>query len=310
VSSLRIAFAGSPAVAVPTLDALRASRHDVVSVVTRADSRVGRRGVLAPTPVAVRGESAGLPVVKADRLDAATTDAILATEPDLGVIVAYGGLVREPLLSGPRLGWINLHFSLLPRWRGAAPVQHAILAGDEETGVSVFQLVPELDAGPVYASVTAPIGRFQSAGSLLQQLADLGADVLVRVVDALADGTAIGEAQTGEPSYAGKLGVDDGALDWTQPADLLHRRIRAMTPEPGASTTLHGQRFKILDAAPAHDGPALEPGRIAFHDRRVLVGTGAGTLELLRVTPFGKSPMPAADWVRGRPRGQETVLGG
>jgi len=308
--ALRIAFAGSPAVAVPSLDALLASRHELVAVVTREDSPFGRKGTLTPTPVAARAAEAGLPVVRADRLDEAATAAILAAAPDLGVIVAYGGLVREPLLSAPRLGWINLHFSLLPRWRGAAPVQHAILAGDRETGVSVFQLVPELDAGPVYARLAEPIGRFQTAGGLLDRLAGIGADVLAGVVDALASGTAVGEPQTGEPTLAGKLTHRDGALDWSRSAAELDRRIRAVTPEPGASTTLEGQRFKVLEAIPAHDTLPLGPGRVEMYDRRVLVGTGDGLIELLRVTPFGRPQMAAGDWYRGRPREAPTVLGG
>lgn len=310
MTSLRIAFAGSPAVAVPSLDAIAASRHEVVSVVTREDSPVGRRGTLTPTPVAERADALGLPVIKADRLDAAATAAIAAAAPDLGVIVAYGGLVRAPLLELPRLGWINLHFSLLPRWRGAAPVQHAILAGDQETGVSVFQLVPALDAGPVYASVAEPIGRFQTAGALLERLAGVGAGVLADVVDAIAEGSATAEPQVGEPTFAGKLTAADGTIDWSLPTAAIDARIRALTPEPGASTSLGGQRLKILEAAPAHDGAVLAPAHVAFHDRRVVVGTGDGALELIRVTPFGKPPMAAADWYRGRPRGEETVLGG
>ena len=310
MTSLRIAFAGSPAVAVPALDKLLASPHEVVTVVTRDDSPLGRKSTLTPTPVAARAAAAEIPVIKTNRLDATTTDAILATQPDLGVIVAYGGLVREPLLSGPRLGWINLHFSLLPRWRGAAPVQHAILAGDQETGVSVFQLVPELDAGPVYARRAEPIGRFQTAGSLLERLAGVGASVLASVVDALANGTAVAEEQTGEPTYAGKLGYTDGALDWSLSAAEIDRRIRAVTPEPGASTTLDGQRFKVLEAIPAHDTLPLAPGQVERYDRRVLVGTGGGLIELLRVTAFGRPAMAAADWYRGRPRGEMTVLGG
>ncbi|MBO9578880.1 MAG: methionyl-tRNA formyltransferase [Microbacteriaceae bacterium] len=307
---MRIVFAGSPAAAVPALAALLDSRHEVVAIVTREDSPVGRKSVLTPTPVAVRGEAAGVPVIRTDRLDAAATETILGLQPDLGVIVAYGGFVREPLLSGPRLGWINLHFSLLPRWRGAAPVQHALLAGDAETGVSVFQLVPEMDAGPVYARVAEPVGRFQTSGTLLDRLAGVGAGALLDVVDGLAAGTAIGTPQAGEPSFAGKLTVVDGALDWTQPAAALDRRIRAVTPEPGAATTLDGQRFKVLEAVPAHDTLPLAPGEVEMYGRRVLVGTGAGLIELLRVTPFGRSAMAAGGWYRGRPRGARTVLGG
>lgn len=309
-AALRIVFAGSPAPAVRSLDALLASRHTIVAVVTREDSPVGRKRTLTPTPVAVRADEAGIPVIKTDRLDADATAAILALEPDLGVIVAYGGLVREPLLSAPRLGWINVHFSLLPRWRGAAPVQHALLAGDRETGVSVFQLVPELDAGPLYASVTEPIGRFQTTETLLDRLAGVGAGVLLRVVDDLADGTAERTEQIGDPTFAGKLTVADGVLDWSLPAESIDRRIRAVTPEPGASTRLDGERFKVIRAVPAHDTLPLAPGHVDAYDRRVLVGTGAGLLELLEVTPFGRSRMSAADWFRGRPRDTRTVLGG
>jgi len=308
-SSLRLAFAGSPEVALPTLEALVGSRHEVVVAVSRADSPKGRRGVLTPTPVAARAAELGIPVVKADRLDEAATAAICEFEPDLGVIVAYGGMVREPLLSTPRLGWINLHFSLLPRWRGAAPVQHAIIAGDTTTGLSVFQLVPELDAGVIYAQLEWPIERFQTSGSLLAELADAGADVLAHVVDRLADGTAVGVPQVGEVTYAGKLGLADGRLDWSRPGEELDRRIRGVTPEPGAWTLLDGERFKILEAALVHDAAPVAPGHVISAGRRVLVGTGSQPLELIRVHPAGRKAMPAADWLRGRQDSGEVVLG-
>ena len=310
MNPLRIVFAGSPAVAVPSLDALLAGRHEVAAVLTREDAPVGRRRVLTPTPVAARAEASGIPVHKANRLDAEATAAITAVAPDLGVVVAYGALLREPLLTMPRLGWINLHFSLLPRWRGAAPVQHAIIAGDAETGVSVFQLVPELDAGPVYASAAEPIGRFQPAGALLDRLAGLGAGVLARVVDELADGTAIARPQEGDATLAGKLHAADGLIDWTDEAGRIDRLIRGVSPEPGAATTLAGERFRILEAAPAHERLPLAPGETELVGGRVLVGTGDGLLELVRVTPFGRPAMAAADWHRGRPRGERTVLGG
>ncbi len=306
---MRIVFAGSPLVAVPTLDALLDSRHEVVGVVTREDSPLGRKRIVTPTPVAARAAEAGIPIVKADRLDAAATAAIAALEPDLGVVVAYGALVREPLLSTPRLGWINLHFSLLPRWRGAAPVPHAILAGDPVTGVSVFQLVPELDAGAVYAQVEEPIGRFHNADKLLDRLAGIGAGVTVGVVDALEDGTAVGRPQEGAVTTAGKLDARDGILDWSRSAAEIDRRVRAFTSEPGASTLLGGERFKILEAVPAHDTLRLAPGAVEMYERRVLVGTGAGLLELLRVQPFGRQAMSAEAWYRGRPRGERTSLG-
>ena len=308
VSALRIVFAGSPMAAVPSLDALIESRHEVVAVVSREDSPVGRKRVLTPTPVAARAADAGIDRILADRLTPDVGEQIAALTPDLGVIVAYGGLVREPLLSSPRLGWINLHFSLLPRWRGAAPVQHAIMAGDERTGVNVFQLVPELDAGPVFAERAEPIGRFQTSGALLERLAVLGATTLVDVVDALADGTAVAVEQTGTPTLAPKLNSADGVISWQEEAIMIDRRIRAVTPEPGASTTLDGERFKVLAAAIAHHEAPMAPGSVAASAGRILVGTADTPLELLRVQPAGKSAMDAAAWWRGRQSSESTVL--
>ena len=301
VTALRLVFAGSPSAAVPSLEALAASRHDLVGVVTRTDSPQGRRGILTPTPVAASAERLGLPVIRANRLAGDATDAIADLRPDLGVIVAYGGLVREPLLSAPRLGWINLHFSLLPRWRGAAPVQHAILAGDEATGACVFQLVEELDAGDVYGRVTAPIGRLQTAGSLLEVLAESGAELLTRVVDQLADGTAVAQRQSGEVTIAPKLTPTDGEIDWTQPAERVHARIRAVTPEPGAFTYADGARLKVLDAAIARDAVPRHPGVFELDGKRVVVGTASAPIELVTVHPAGRRAMDAAAWWRGRP---------
>ena len=303
--SLRLVFAGSPAAAVPSLEALIASRHEVLAVITREDSPRGRRGVLTPTPVAnAAGE---VEVIKANRLAGAATERVASLAPDLGVIVAYGGLVREPLLSAPRLGWINLHFSLLPRWRGAAPVQRAIMAGDTVTGASVFQLVQELDAGDVYGQLTVPIGIHQTAGSLLDSLAGSGASLLTDVVDALADGTARSVAQQGDVTLAPKLALADGQLDWTQPAALLMNRLRGVTPEPGAFTTLDGARLKVLDAHVAREAPRLAPGHFALDGKRVLVGTASNPIELASVLPAGRKPMMAADWWRGRPSGAGTI---
>ena len=183
-----------------------------------------------------------------------------ALEPDLGVIVAYGGLVREPLLSTPRHGWINLHFSLLPAWRGAAPVQHALIAGDARTGASVFRLVPELDAGDVYGMRSTEIAPDATAGVLLDELAVDGADLLAEVVDMIAAGTATATPQEGAPTFAPKLGIDDARLDWTAPADAVRDRFRGVTPEPGAWTTLDGQRLKVLELAAATGSDPAAPG--------------------------------------------------
>jgi methionyl-tRNA formyltransferase len=299
VPPLRIVFAGSPAAAVPSLRTLIESPHDVVTVVTREDSPQGRKRVLSPTPVAVEAEAAGIPVVRANRLGP-VVDELISLDADLGVIVAYGGLVREPLLSAPRLGWINLHFSLLPRWRGAAPVQRAIIAGDSETGAAVFQLVPELDAGDVFATSRQQIGRNQTAGHLLESLAASGSQLLVSVVDGLADGTATSTPQTGEVTLAPKLTLEDGRLDWSMDAGAVDARIRGVTPEPGAFTTIEDERFKVLEAAIAYGAVPLAHGRIEERDGHVYVGTATDPLELLKVQPAGKKAMPAADWWRGR----------
>jgi methionyl-tRNA formyltransferase len=300
MTSLRLVFAGSPAAAVPSLRALVATGHDVAAVITRADSPQGRKGLLAETPVAAAAADLGIPVIKANRLAGEATEAVRAIAPDLGVIVAYGGLVREPLLSAPRLGWINLHFSLLPRWRGAAPVQRAIIAGDDLTGATVFQLVPELDAGDVFGRMTEPIGRHQTAGSLLGSLAQSGAGLLVRVVDAIADGAARPEPQDGDVTFAPKLTVVDGEIDWTQPAEAVDALIRGVTPEPGASTTVDGARLKVLEAMIARDVPQLAPGSFELLGKSVLVGTATQPLELLRVHPAGRNVMDAGAWWRGR----------
>jgi methionyl-tRNA formyltransferase len=298
-SRLRLVFAGTPAAAVPSLATLAGSRHELAAVVTRPDAPLGRKRVLTPSPVASWAEQTAIPVVKAARLDAATTAEISEHIPDLGVIVAYGGLVREPLLSSPRLGWINLHFSLLPRWRGAAPVQHAILAGDRETGAAVFQLVPELDAGDVFAEIRQPIGDQQTAGELLELLAVSGASLLERVVDDLSEGRAVAIPQTGEVTVATKLDREDGHIRFTESAAATSARIRAMTPEPGAYTEIAGVAVKILSARIAEDALTSDPGELAWDGRRLLAGTTTAPIELVAVQPSGKRAMSASDWWRG-----------
>ncbi|KTS69930.1 methionyl-tRNA formyltransferase [Microbacterium testaceum] len=304
---MRLVFAGTPAVAVPSLRALASGPHEIAAVVTRGDAPLGRKRVLTPSPVAQAAVDLGLPVIKADRLDAEATERIAALEPELGVIVAYGGLVREPLLSTPARGWINLHFSLLPRWRGAAPVQRALIAGDTVTGASVFQLVAALDAGDVFAEERYEIPADATAAEVLDDLAGIGAPLLARVVDTIADGTAVSTPQQGEPTLAPKLTLDDGALDFTQDADVLLHRIAGVTPEPGAHTTLDGARFKVLRAV-STDDPPLPPGRVTASGKDVIVGTGSRPLRLVTVQPAGKGAMAAGDWFRGL-RASEPVLG-
>jgi methionyl-tRNA formyltransferase len=307
MTSLSLVFAGSPAAAVPSLRLLADSDHEIRAVITRENSPQGRRGILTPTPVADVAAELGLHVIRANRLGAEVTEAVTAMEPDLGVIVAYGGLVREPLLSSPRLGWINLHFSLLPRWRGAAPVQRAIIAGDDLTGASVFQLVPELDAGDVFGQLTQAIGGVETSGHLLESLSESGAQLLLRVVDALGDGTARAEQQRGDVTLAPKLTLDDGRIDWTRDAVSVANLIRGVTPEPGAFTTVDDVRIKVLDAAIARDAASIAPGELRLSARRLLVGTATHPIELITVQPAGKKAMAAPDWWRGRPASTNAV---
>lgn len=295
---MRLVFAGTPAAAIPTLRALAGS-HDIAAVITRPDAPLGRKRVLTPSPVAQVADELGLPVIKAARLDDEVTARIAALRPELGVIVAYGGLVREPLLQAPAHGWINLHFSLLPQWRGAAPVQRALIAGDAELGASVFQLVPALDAGDVFAMRTVDVPADATADVALDVLAEDGAALTAEVVAGIADGTARAVPQRGEPTTAPKLTIDDGALEWNLPLEAVYSRFRGVTPEPGAHTTIGGLRVKVLEAAPAADAEALDPGRITATKQAVLIGTATLPLAVTRVQPAGKAAMSATDWWRG-----------
>lgn len=296
---MRLVFAGTPDPAVASLRALAGTDHEIACVVTRRDAPVGRKRVLTASPVAAAAEELGVDVLKTDRLDAQATEHIAALAPDLGVIVAYGGLVREPLLSTPRLGWINLHFSLLPRWRGAAPVQRALIAGDSETGTNVFQLTAGLDEGDVYGGTRYRIPATATAGRVLEDLARDGATALVEVVDQLGAGTARALPQAGESTYAGKLTAEDGRLDWAQSADAVLSRFRGTTPEPGAFTTVDGVRVKIHDMHRADSAATVAPGAIRVVQSEVLVGTATEPVALVRVQPAGKAAMAAGDWLRG-----------
>ncbi|KQR64445.1 methionyl-tRNA formyltransferase [Frigoribacterium sp. Leaf172] len=321
---MRLVFAGSPAAALPSLLALAESEHEIVGVLTRSDTPQGRKRVLTPTPVAVEAERLGLPVIKTRRMTDEVSARLAALEPDLGVIVAFGALLREPVLSLPRLGWVNLHFSLLPRWRGAAPVQRALMAGDVTTGAAVFQLVADLDAGDVYGTLEHRLTGDETAGALLDELAVSGATLLGRTVDSLAAGTAVGVAQTGVVSVAPKLTIDDGALDLRRPAREVLDRYRGTTPEPGAHVPFDGARLKVLELREPSPEPAPQggddagrdaassppgPGALVRSGRSILVGTATGPLELVSVQPAGKRPMAAADWFRGLPdRGAPHLL--
>lgn len=296
---MRLVFAGTPAAAVPSLAALADAGRDVALVVTRPDAPQGRRRVLTPSAVAGAASALGIPVLKTARLDEAATAEISAAEASLGVVVAYGGLVREPLLSALPHGWINLHFSRLPHWRGAAPVQHALIAGDEVTGASVFRLVAELDAGDILGELDYRVPPGATAGDVLDALAHRGAHLLREVVGAIAAGSAAARPQTGMPSFAPKLTLDDARVRWNQPAAVVLARIRGVTPEPGAFTTVEGARVKVLAAREGEWDLRLDPGVIAPHGRELLVGTASTPIGLITVQPAGKPAMAAVDWWRG-----------
>ncbi|WP_300265186.1 methionyl-tRNA formyltransferase [Microbacterium sp.] len=295
---MRLVFAGTPAAAVPTLRTL-IREHEIAAVITRPDAPLGRKRVLTPSPVAQEAADYDLPVIKTARLDQEATERIAALRPELGVIVAYGGLVREPLLSVPTHGWINLHFSVLPQWRGAAPVQRALIAGDAELGASVFQLVPALDAGDVFAARTVPVPADADADAALKLLAHDGAALTAQVVANIEDGTALAHPQEGPVTVAPKLTLDDGLLNWDEPVQSVFARWRGVTPEPGAHTTVGDVRVKILAAAPADTAEALEPGELRATKTALLIGTATLPLAVTRVQPAGKGAMNATDWWRG-----------
>lgn len=303
---MRIVFAGTPEFAVPSLRALVADGHEVVGVITREDAPLGRKRILTPSPVAVAAEALGIPVLKANRLGAEANDWVVPLQPDLGVIVAYGGLVRDPLLSAPALGWINLHFSELPRWRGAAPVQRALQAGEQLLGVTVFRLVEELDAGAVLARDAREFPPGTSAGAALTELASFGVGALLRSIRLLAEDPTAGEPQTGEASYAHKLSREDGALDLGAPASTVLAHWAGVTPEPGAFVRFDGDALKLHELVPIETTGAGTPGAVHLVNGRAVLTLIGGACELVRVQPAGKPPMSGADWLRGR--GGEAVL--
>ena len=296
---MRVLFAGTPAVAVSSLDALVEAGFEVVAVLTRPDAPVGRKRVLTPSPVAARAAELGIEVIHAARVDAAVTERIAAATPDAAAIVAYGGLIPRAALDIPRHGWINLHFSLLPAWRGAAPVQRAVMAGDDVTGAVTFLLEEGLDTGPVYGTLTESVRPDDTAGALLERLSRSGAVLLTQTLSAVDAGKAAAVPQQGEVSLAPKLTLDDGRIDWKQPALAIGRRARGVTPEPGAWTTLDGQRVKLEPVRLRQDARDLAPGAMAQSGNGILVGTGSHAVELTRIQPSGKKMMAAADWARG-----------
>jgi len=298
---MRVIFAGTPAVAVPSLEAIAASGHDLIAVVTRPDAPAGRGRQLMRSPVGAWADAHGVEVLTPERpREPVFQQRLRELAPDLVPVVAYGALVPPSALEIPKHGWVNLHFSLLPAWRGAAPVQHAVLHGDEVTGASVFELEAGLDTGPVYGTLTERIRSTDTAGDLLERLATEGAGLLVAVLDAIEAGTARAHPQPADGiSLAPKLTVDDARVRWGDPAFAVDRRIRACTPAPGAWTTLRGDRLKLGRVRPVANAAGLKPGELLVERTQVLAGTATTPVLLGEVRAAGKKPMSASDWARG-----------
>jgi len=292
---MRLAFAGTPDVALPSLEALLSSRHDVVGVVTRPDAPAGRGRALRPSPVKELALERGLEVLQpVHPRDAGFQAQLAAWGVDAVPVVAYGALLPRAALDVPRLGWVNLHFSLLPAWRGAAPVQHALLAGDEVTGATTFLIEEALDSGPVFGVLTERVRPTDTAGDLLTRLGRAGADLLVATMDGLEAGSLSAVPQPAEGvSFAPKIAVADARVDWTSPALRVDRLVRACAPTPGAWTTFRDRRVKLGPVTATEE--TLPPGELAGD----LVGTATRAVRLGRVQPEGKGEMAAADWLRG-----------
>ena len=302
---MRLIFAGTPYVAAVALQAVLASpRHQVAAVLTRPQKPSGRGRRATPSPVDLLAREHGIEVLAPPTLrDPAVQDALRALEPDCCPVVAYGGLIPASALDIPARGWVNLHFSLLPAWRGAAPVQRALLAGDDVTGASTFLIEEGLDTGPVFGVLTESVRPRDTSGDLLDRLAVAGAQLLLATLDGIEDGILAPEPQPADGiSLAPKISVEDARVEWAAPALRVDRLIRACTPEPGAWTTLGDTRIKLGPVLPAPDDPdraALAPGQLLVGRSQVLVGTGSQPVVLGEVQPPGKRPMPATDWARG-----------
>ena len=307
---MRLLFAGTPAAALPSLVGLLQSRHEVVAVLTRPDAPAGRGRAPAASPVAQRALAEGLEVLRPRRPgDDDFRSRLDELSVDCAPVVAYGALLPASVLAVPRYGWVNLHFSVLPAWRGAAPVQAALRAGDSMTGATTFTIVEELDAGPVLGVLTEPIRARDTSGDLLDRLAVAGSELLVQTLDGLEAGLVTGRAQPADGiSRAPKVTADDVRVDWAAPAMRVDRLVRSATPEPGAWTWFRAQRLGLGPLLPRPDLPTAPPGTITVTRSQVLVGTATHPVELGTVQPAGRRPMPAADWARGARLGEE-ILG-
>lgn len=301
---MRLVFAGTPEPAVVALQKLLESNHEVVAVLTRPDAPRGRGRKLHPSPVSVLAQQHGIEVLTPTTLKADTEDGrkirkrLTELAPDCVPVVAYGNLIPKDVLDLVPLGFVNLHFSVLPKWRGAAPVQAAIRAGDTETGATTFRIDEGLDTGDVLGVITETITNTDTSDELLERLAYRGADLLVATMDGLADQSITPTNQEGEPSYAAKIQVADARVDWAASAAEIDRLIRAVTPAPGAWTMLGEERVKLHPVQPVPD-LQLAPGEILAEKKRVLVGTGTEAVLLSQIQPSGKKMMKAIDWARG-----------
>lgn len=299
---MRIVFAGTPDPALPSLRRLIGSpRHEVVAVLTRPDAAKGRHGKPSPSPVARLAVEHDIPVLRPSRPNSDEFVAELTElAPDVCAVVAYGALLSERLLAVPAHGWVNLHFSLLPAWRGAAPVQAAIAAGDTVTGATTFQIEPALDSGPVYGVVTETIRPTDTSGELLERLAVSGAALLETTMDGIADGSLTPVPQpTDGVTVASKVTVEDARVRWDLPAHVVDRRIRAVTPNPGAWTMIGDLRVKIGPVTVEDTADSLAPGAIRVERHGVHIGTASQPVLLGQLQAPGKKPMNAADWARG-----------
>src|SRR5690625_1131835 len=310
---MRLLFAGTPEAALPSLRTLLDSRHEVVGVLTRADAPRGRGRTLRPSPVRALADEAGIPVLTPRSLrEPEVQQQLRELTPEVAPVVAYGNLIPPAALEIPARGWINLHFSMLPAWRGAAPVQRAVRAGQRETGMTVFRLEEGLDTGEVITSRTEAIGPYETSGQLLGRLADSGTQLLLEAMDALDAGTATFTAQDhAAATYAPKLSTAEARIDWTLPAEQVSAHIRGMSPDPGAWTLLDGSRMKVLgvEEPPREaDELTLLPGRLAATRRHLLVGTGTAPVALETLAPAGKRAMRAPDWARGADLAADTAF--
>jgi methionyl-tRNA formyltransferase len=298
---MRVLFAGTPQAAVPSLRAILASPHEVVAVLTRPDAPAGRGRRMLPSPVAEIALAEGIEVLRPARAsDPEFLDRLAQIAPDAAPIVAYGALIPPAALAVPTHGWVNLHFSLLPAWRGAAPVQHAVMAGDEVTGASTFRLEEGLDTGPVFGVVTDTIGPTDTAGDLLGRLAVAGAGLLVATLDGLEAGALVPVPQPSDGvSLAPKIRVEDARVVWTDPAMRVDRLVRGCTPTPGAWSVFRGDRVKLGPVLPDVEVNDLAPGEVRVRRNSVWVGTATHAVLLGEVRAEGKKQMAAGDWARG-----------